>query len=108
MPITRLPSDRQVSTAAALFLSLAFLARLAEGAQPAVNVALTDAAGKTHSLVDFKGKKAVVAVFLSFDCPVSNSYAPLLAQLHSKYESRGVAFLGIDSSDDLDAKQVAT
>jgi peroxiredoxin len=71
------------------------------------NFTLPDAAGKPHALSELKGKKAVVAVFLSFECPVSNSYAPLLAELHAKYGPRGVAFLGINSSDELTAAEVA-
>src|SRR5688500_15943332 len=46
---------------------------------------LSDAAGKPWSLSSLKGKKAVVVVFLSFECPVSNSYAPTLTALYKKY-----------------------
>ena len=38
------------------------------------NVKLTDLDGKTLSLHDFKDRKAIVVYFLTFDCPVSNSY----------------------------------
>src|SRR5262245_40898828 len=68
------------------------------------NVALADAAGKKLALHDVKDKKAVVVVFLSFECPVSNSYAATLKALHRDYADRGVAFVGIDGSDDLDPK----
>jgi thiol-disulfide isomerase/thioredoxin len=71
------------------------------------NVALRDAAGKAFALYDFKDKKAVVVVFLSFECPVSNSYAPLLAELAKSYAERGVAFLAVNSSDDGDAAALA-
>jgi len=43
------------------------------------NVAFKTGAGKTFALTDLKDKKAIVAVFLSFDCPVSTSYAQTLA-----------------------------
>ncbi len=57
---------------------------------------LTDATGKAWSLDSLKDKKAVVVVFLSFECPVSNSYAQTLATaLHKSYSSKGVAFLAI-------------
>ena len=46
------------------------------------NVTFTDAAGKASSLKDHAGKTATVVCFLSFDCPVSNSYAATLAALH--------------------------
>jgi thiol-disulfide isomerase/thioredoxin len=71
------------------------------------NVTLQDAAGKPVSLYGLKDKKAVVVLFLSFDCPVSNSYAPLLAELAGAYAGRQVAFLAINSSDDGDAAQIA-
>jgi peroxiredoxin len=71
------------------------------------NVTLTDGAGKSVALYDVKDKKAVVVVFLSFECPVSNSYAPTLADLARNYADKGVAFVAVNSSDDLDAAEVA-
>jgi peroxiredoxin/mono/diheme cytochrome c family protein len=68
---------------------------------------LTDPAGKPVSLHGLKDRKAVVVVFLSFECPVANSYTPVLADLHRAYADKGVAFLGINSTEDLDAKQLA-
>ena len=59
------------------------------------NITLHDAAGKPHSLYDLKDKKAIVIVFLSFDCPVSNGYAQPLAELAKNYGERGVAFVGV-------------
>src|SRR5579872_2722416 len=71
------------------------------------DVTLADATGKPISLVDTKDKKAAVIVFVSFECPVSNSYAPVLAELAKAYQPKGVRFLAVNSSDDLDAAQVA-
>jgi peroxiredoxin len=70
-------------------------------------VSFRDAAGKTFSLTDLKNKEAIVAIFLSFDCPVSTSYSQTLADLHKTYQARGVAFLGITANDDEDAAQAA-
>src|SRR5579885_1557245 len=64
------------------------------------NVALTAADGTTAKLHDLKDPRAVVVVFLSFDCPVSNSYATTLAEMHKTYSGRGVAFLGVVPTDD--------
>jgi peroxiredoxin len=64
------------------------------------NFTLKGADGKPISLYDLKDKKAVVVVFLSFDCPVSNSYAPALAELAKANESRGVSFLAVNSTDE--------
>jgi peroxiredoxin len=71
------------------------------------NVTLQDAAGKAHSLSDLQGQKAVVVVFLSFECPVSNSYAATLAELHRDFGGLGVTFVGVNPGDDLDAAAVA-
>src|SRR2546421_8747516 len=68
------------------------------------NVAFTDAAGKTFSLYDVKDKKAVVVMFLSFECPVSNSYAQPLADMANEYAKHGIAFIGLTTnSEETDA-----
>jgi peroxiredoxin len=64
------------------------------------NVRLTGLDGKPFALADLKDKDAVVAVFLSFDCPVSTSYLPALAELARTYGPRKVAFLGILATDE--------
>src|SRR4051812_4515086 len=63
-----------------------------------ITFTLDDAAGKSWSLASLVDKKAVVVVFLSFDCPVSNSYAPTLIELHKAYADKGVAFVAINAS----------
>jgi peroxiredoxin len=68
---------------------------------------LLDAAGKSVALHDFKDKKAVVLVFLSFECPVSTSYSQTLAELHKNYTERGVAFVGISCNPDEDTESLA-
>jgi peroxiredoxin len=64
---------------------------------------LADDKGKEVRLHALKDAKAVVVVFLSFDCPVSTSYATSLADLHKAYSGKGVYFLAISSGDDYDA-----
>jgi peroxiredoxin len=68
---------------------------------------LSDADGKPVSGAAWKDKKAVVVVFLSFDCSVSNSYSSTLAALHKSYSGKDVAFLGIAPSDDLTNAELA-
>lgn len=70
------------------------------------NVTFTDAAANASSLKDVAGKTATVVVFLSFDCPVSNSYAGTLAALHKTYAEKGVGFVAVVPTDD-DAAKVA-
>lgn len=68
---------------------------------------LSFADDKAWSLATLKDKKAVVIVFLSFDCPVSNSYAPTLAALYEKYHGKDVVFLGVNANDDVTPGDVA-
>jgi peroxiredoxin/mono/diheme cytochrome c family protein len=68
---------------------------------------LTDADGKAWSLHRAKDHKALVVVFLSFECPVSTAYAQPLADLYEAYRGRGVAFVGVCPRDEGDAGQLA-
>jgi hypothetical protein len=38
------------------------------------------------------GEAAVVLVFISVDCPISNRYAPAVARLHDEFSAKGVQF----------------
>src|SRR4051812_40412707 len=44
--------------------------------------------------------RATVIVFLSYDCPVSSSYATALAKLAAEYGPKGAAFVGVCPTDD--------
>ncbi len=66
-----------------------------------------DAAGKPATLHDLGGKKGLVVVFLSFDCPNSVGYSSILADLAAGYKDKGVTFLGLCASDDDDAATLA-
>lgn len=63
--------------------------------------------GKEFALHDWKDKEAIVIVFFSFECPVSNSYCQPLVDMQKEYEKNGVAFLGLTVNDDDSAAQVA-
>jgi peroxiredoxin len=75
--------------------------------QPIDNFVLRDAAGKSHGLHDLKESKAIVVVFLSFECPMCSGYAPTLAELARTYAKRGVVFVGVGSDPDVDAAELA-
>jgi peroxiredoxin len=64
------------------------------------DVTFADAAGKASALKDHAGKVATVVAFLSFDCPVSNSYASTLAALHKTYSEKGVGFVAVVPTED--------
>ena len=51
---------------------------------------LTDLDGKSVAFTDLRGKTATVVVFVSFECPVSNSYAELLNDLAKASAEKGV------------------
>src|SRR5581483_2309831 len=70
-------------------------------------ITLADSAGQPWSLQQLKDKKAIVVVFLSFECPVSTSYSQELATLAKNYEKQNVAFVGICAAEELSAAQVA-
>src|SRR3954471_6273518 len=52
---------------------------------------VTDLSGQAVSPLKEKAK-AVVLVFLSIDCPISNSYAPELARLNKEFSEKRIAF----------------
>jgi peroxiredoxin len=62
------------------------------------NFTLQDIDGAKHALTDYTKSKAVVLMFISTQCPVSNGYNTRMAALHSDYRDRGVVFLGINTN----------
>ena len=54
--------------------------------------------GREWSLRDFSDRKLVVVAFLGTECPLVKLYGPRLAELHQRFESRGVAFIGINAN----------
>lgn len=59
---------------------------------------LSDYYGKTYSLSDFKDSKAIVLMFISVQCPVSNAYNEKMNKLYEKYNSKNITFIGINSN----------
>ena len=62
------------------------------------NFTLPDYNGKEHSLSDYKESKAIVIIFVSTQCPVSNAYNTRMESLAKEYSSKDVTFLGINSN----------
>src|SRR6266849_5854340 len=65
---------------------------------PVGPVTFRDVTGRSYSLADLRHRKAVVLIFLSTECPVSNSYGPRLQEIDKEYSPRGVAFFGVNSN----------
>jgi peroxiredoxin/mono/diheme cytochrome c family protein len=62
----------------------------------------------TVSLADLKDKKALVVVFLSTECPLSNLFLSVLADLHKEYKNKSVSFIGINANSQDSLERVAT
>ena len=60
---------------------------------------LSDPAGKTWTLEDFKDSPVLLVAFLSNHCPFVKHIREDLAQLVKVYQARGVAAVGIMSND---------
>lgn len=54
--------------------------------------------GKNISLSDFKDSKAIVILFIATQCPISNDYNERMAKLFNDYQSKNIAFVGINSN----------
>lgn len=70
----------------------------ARAGDPPVEFKLQDASGGWHSLDEKRDSKLIVLAFVGTDCPLAGLYAPKLAALARRYESKGVAFFAIDAN----------
>jgi len=63
-----------------------------EPASPSSLAAFLDLAGHNVEPFQVHRFKAIVFLFTSADCPISNRYAPEVRRLHDQFTPRGVAF----------------
>lgn len=85
--------------AAVGLLPFAVIAGSAEMDKPAPLFKLKGIDGKEYDLESFKGKKAVVVMFIATRCPYSNAYNERMEQLHDDYSKKGVAVIGINANN---------
>jgi peroxiredoxin len=71
------------------------------------DLAFKDEQDKIHHLYDLKDRKAIILVFLSFECPVSNSYAQPLSDMAKEFSPYGVALWGLTTNEDESRAEVA-
>ncbi|MBI2804136.1 MAG: redoxin domain-containing protein [Planctomycetes bacterium] len=64
------------------------------------NLTFKDEKGKAYRLYELKDKKAIALVFLSFECPVSNSYAAPLSEIQDEFGKFGVTLWGLTVNED--------
>ncbi len=77
-----------------------------EHAKPVAPFTLTDPTAKKWALTEQKAKVIVVA-FLSTECPMSNGYLPVLADISKKYADKGVSVVGVFPDPETTSAQVA-
>jgi peroxiredoxin len=75
-------------------------------ARETLRYALPDTAGVLHTETDLRNKAAVAFVFISTDCPISNSYLPELNRLYRTYAGQGVALFAVHSDPTQTADEV--
>lgn len=66
---------------------------------PAPDFSLPDTTGRTVSLADLAGSRALLVAFICNHCPYVKHVAAGLAQLARDYQPRGVTVVGINSND---------
>jgi peroxiredoxin len=86
----RTSSLKTISAVVALFAG-----SLASAAPNMPQFSFTDTSGQLHTRAEWKDKRAIVLLFLTTDCPLSNGYVPELNRIKDTYSSRGVAFYAI-------------
>lgn len=80
----------------------------AEDLKKAENFTLNDLEGKPHSLEQYKDAKAIVLIWISTQCPVSNDYNTRMAALYEQYKEKGVVFLGINSNKEESIEEITS
>lgn len=88
-------------------LRLAFLLAGPPADAPVADFSLIDTEGAEIRLSSAVSDGLVVLVFVGVDCPMSRRYAPRLEELWNSYRGRGVKFIGVSSSQQDSAAEVA-
>lgn len=70
------------------------------------NFTLKDVNGVEYNLSDFQNSKAIVLIFVSTKCPVSNAYNSRMAALNKKYTDKNVKIIGINSNKTEDIQEI--
>jgi thiol-disulfide isomerase/thioredoxin len=69
-------------------------------------MALSDSEGKIHTSAEWAGKRAVVLLFVTTDCPLSNAYVPEFNRLERAYAQQGVVFYALQGDATIAADEV--
>ncbi len=77
-----------------------------ETGQDNAKLGIVGSDGKTYHPLDDVGAKAVLLVFVTVDCPISNAYSPELSRIYKDYASRGVRVYFVHVDPDVEADDV--
>ncbi|MDB5325317.1 MAG: hypothetical protein JWM57_886 [Phycisphaerales bacterium] len=102
--------DRRRGWGAAMLLGLVALTASGQStpttSPAAQDLALPAAAGGTvRPLAIPPSSKAVVLLFVSTECPISNSYAPTISKLSRQFADQGIPFFLIYADTDIHAAE---
>lgn len=86
----QVPRAQPQIVALGVLLLLATVSLRSLGSEPKVDWQFTDIEGKLHKPFEAPSTRGMVLVFISTDCPIANSYQPLLRRLHDEYSEKGV------------------
>ncbi len=86
------------------FAGLLLLASAAFAQPPAFS--FTDTEGRLHTQAEWAGKHALVLLFVSTDCPLSNALVPELNRIEQTYTPRGAAFYAVQGDATVSADTV--
>ena len=92
-----------------VLLALTMLVISCSANEPAKTVSdftLTAYDGTSYTLSEIKDAKAIVVMFVSTQCPVSNAYNQRMADIAEAYGEKGVVFLGINSNSQESVEEI--
>ncbi|HEV2987803.1 MAG TPA: redoxin family protein [Candidatus Angelobacter sp.] len=69
-------------------------------------VSLVDSDGKVHTSAEWAGKRAVVLLFVTTDCPLSNGYVPEFNRLQRAYGPKGITFYAVQGDATIASEEV--
>ncbi len=84
----------------------AWVASFATSSSEWAKVSLSDSEGKVHTAAEWEGKRAVVLLFVTTDCPLSNGYVPEFNRLAAAYAGKGVVFYAVQGDATIAADEV--
>jgi peroxiredoxin len=85
-------------------LTLFFVMTAGLSAETQIGFTLRDSTGAIHTATEWQQRGAVVLLFISSDCPISNRYAPTINALVKEYVPANTAFYAVQSDPDITAE----